>query len=42
MDSISARFQPSVRIGNWVEENCLEEVEYKKQIIAKLYLSPHL
>ncbi|XP_037713441.1 cilia- and flagella-associated protein 161 [Drosophila subpulchrella] len=34
MDSISARFQPSVRIGNWVEENCLEEdkiVNFKKQ-----------
>lgn len=25
-DSSSARYQPSVRIGNWVEENCLEEV----------------
>ncbi|KAH8337979.1 hypothetical protein KR067_012634 [Drosophila pandora] len=24
-DSSSARYQPSVRIGNWVEENCLEE-----------------
>ncbi|XP_017124399.1 cilia- and flagella-associated protein 161 [Drosophila elegans] len=33
-DSISARFQPSVRIGNWVEEHCLEEdkiVNFKKQ-----------
>ncbi|KAH8366322.1 cilia- and flagella-associated protein 161 [Drosophila serrata] len=33
-DSGSTRFQPSVRIGNWVEDKCLEEdtiVNFKRQ-----------